>query len=154
MPGALFAVLAFHRLCLDSSAPALPQSLRGTMPEAGMGAVGDTRPHWYSALMIAASLLFSTTYGTAKVIAERSANMAAKWFLAWMILVTLGAFFYAPASLGLGQISRIIFFHIPTAWVTVLGFLMCAIYSLASEEKATCDDMAASVSAELGFLSA
>ncbi|MGI6518736.1 MAG: cytochrome c biogenesis protein [Bacillota bacterium] len=80
--------------------------------------------------------------------------MAAKWFLGvWMILVILGAFFYAPASLGLGQISRIIFFHIPTAWVTVLAFLMCAIYSLRYlKKRQPGDDMAASVSAELGFL--
>lgn len=48
----------------------------------------------------------------------------------WMVLVIFGAFFYAPLAEGLGELTRILYFHVPTAWVTVLAFLMSAIYSV------------------------
>ncbi len=71
----------------------------------------------------------------------------------WMGAVCLAAFVWAPADATLGEISRIIFFHIPTAWVSVLGFLMCMVYGARylrkRDEKA---DAAAAVWAEIGLL--
>lgn len=58
--GALFAVLAFPLSLpgLSSAIGATAEALRGSMPEAGIGAAGDIRVLIaYSALMIAASLL-------------------------------------------------------------------------------------------------
>ncbi|MCR4427172.1 MAG: cytochrome c biogenesis protein, partial [Firmicutes bacterium] len=80
--------------------------------------------------------------------------MFAKWFLGiWMTVVVLAAFTWAPASADLGQISRIIFFHIPTAWVSVLAFLACMIYSIRYLQRRDIeDDRAAAFSAELGLL--
>ena len=55
-------------------------------------------------------------------------SAVAKWALGiWMVLVITGAFFYAPAAAVLGEMSRIIYFHIPSAWVSVLAFLMCTV---------------------------
>ncbi|HNZ08542.1 MAG TPA: cytochrome c biogenesis protein [Bacillota bacterium] len=71
----------------------------------------------------------------------------------WMGAVCLAAFVWAPADATLGEISRIIFFHIPTAWVSVLGFLACMVYGVrylrSRDEK---DDAAAAVWAEIGLL--
>jgi heme exporter protein C len=47
----------------------------------------------------------------------------------WLILVIIGAFFYAPLAKGLGEYTRVMYFHVPTAWITVLAFLTGAIYS-------------------------
>jgi heme exporter protein C len=54
------------------------------------------------------------------------------WLLwLWMCLVIIGAFFYAPMAQGFakGQSSRILFFHVPTAWVALLAFLAAAVWS-------------------------
>ncbi len=49
----------------------------------------------------------------------------------WMAGVILLAFLLDVATLGtLGQAARIIFFHIPTAWVTVVAFLVSSAYSI------------------------
>jgi len=48
----------------------------------------------------------------------------------WMTAVILGAFLYAPPAKGLGETARIIFFHVPTAWLATLAFLISAIGSL------------------------
>ena len=64
-----------------------------------------------------------------------------------------GAFFYAPAAAVLGEMSRIIYFHIPSAWVSVLAFLMCTVYSVAYlRRRREMFDAAASFAAELGLL--
>ena len=77
-----------------------------------------------------------------------------KWLLGvWMTVVIIAAFFYAPAARDLGQMSRIIYFHIPAAWVTVLAFAVCTAYSVRYlRNRRTEDDAAASFSAELGLL--
>ncbi len=48
----------------------------------------------------------------------------------WMVLVLLGAFFYAPLAKGLGEYTRVMYFHVPMAWITTLTFLIGAIYSI------------------------
>jgi heme exporter protein C len=48
----------------------------------------------------------------------------------WIVLVILGAFLYAPTAKGLGEFTRVLFFHVPMAWITVLAFLLSAVYSI------------------------
>ncbi len=38
-------------------------------------------------------------------------------------MVIVAAFLYVPPAMGLGELSRIIFFHVPLAWVGVLAYL-------------------------------
>lgn len=45
----------------------------------------------------------------------------------WMTLVITAAFLYVPPALGLGELSRIIFFHVPLAWVGVLAYLVAMV---------------------------
>jgi heme exporter protein C len=40
------------------------------------------------------------------------------------------AFLYAPSAEILGHTSRIIYFHVPCAWISVLAFITSGIYSL------------------------
>jgi heme exporter protein C len=56
----------------------------------------------------------------------------AAWLLwLWMALVIAGAFLYAPMAKGFaeGQSSRILFFHVPMAWVSLVAFFTAAVYS-------------------------
>jgi heme exporter protein C len=80
--------------------------------------------------------------------------MALKYLLGiWMAAVSLAAFVWAPADATLGEISRIIFFHIPTAWVSVLGFLCSMVYGVRYLlRRNIIDDFAAAVWAEIGLL--
>ena len=49
-------------------------------------------------------------------------------FIAVLTLVVLAlVFFVVPPAEGLGNYVRIIFVHIPCAWVSVLAFLVAAI---------------------------
>lgn len=71
----------------------------------------------------------------------------------WMAAVSLAAFVWAPADATLGEISRIIFFHIPTAWVSVLAFMasmVCGVRYLRRRDMA--DDRAAEIWAQIGLL--
>ncbi|RPH53677.1 cytochrome C biogenesis protein [bacterium] len=54
------------------------------------------------------------------------------WLLwLWISLVTVGAFYYAPLAEGfIGQSSRILFFHVPMAWVSFVAFIAAGIWSL------------------------
>jgi len=72
----------------------------------------------------------------------------------WMALILVAAFFYADAATGFpGQTSRILFFHVPQAWVATLSFLLSmigsSVYLYRRNVKA--DSLALSA-AELGFL--
>ena len=78
-----------------------------------------------------------------------------KWLLfVWMCLVIWAAFFYAQAAAGfIGQSSRIVFFHVPTAWVMTLAFLAsCVASAMYLKRRNPIDDIRASVSASLGLL--
>ena len=71
----------------------------------------------------------------------------------WMAAVSLAAFVWAPADATLGEISRIIFFHIPTAWVSVVGFLACMIHGARYlTNRDLKEDAAAAIWAEIGLL--
>jgi heme exporter protein C len=53
------------------------------------------------------------------------------WLLwLWMSLVIAGAFLYAPLAEGfIGESSRILFFHVPMAWASFIGFIAAAVWS-------------------------
>jgi heme exporter protein C len=47
---------------------------------------------------------------------------------AFMFVVAVGlVFFYAPMEKTMGQVQRVFYFHVATAWVGMLGFLVAAI---------------------------
>lgn len=66
------------------------------------------------------------------------------------------AFLYAPPARGLGEASRILYFHVPLAWVSVLAFAVSGLFSvmfLAGKGAGFRDlPLRARHSAELGFL--
>lgn len=58
-----------------------------------------------------------------------------------------------PLIPGLEQKARIIFFHVPTAWVTVLAFLMSTIYGIKYlKSKDLKDDIKSYAAAQLGII--
>jgi heme exporter protein C len=71
-----------------------------------------------------------------------------------MCAVIWAAFFYAAPAAGFqGQSSRIIFFHVPTAWVAVLAFLVSCVTSVRYlMKRQPQDDARAAASAALGLL--
>src|SRR6476661_2768273 len=81
---------------------------------------------------------------------------ALAWLLwLWMAAVIAGAFLYAPLAKGfIGQSSRILFFHVPMAWVSFVAFIAAGIWSarflfLGRRPE---HDRAAAAAVELGLL--
>lgn len=74
--------------------------------------------------------------------------------LAWLSVVIVAAFFYVqPAQGFIGESSRIVFFHVPMAWISVLAFLVSCITSVMYlKRRDPKDDIRAAVSAGLGLL--
>jgi len=72
----------------------------------------------------------------------------------WMVAVILAAFLLEARTLGsLGQGARVIFFHVPTAWVAVLAFVLssaCSIRYLLRRRRV--DDRRAVNAAGLGIV--
>lgn len=78
-----------------------------------------------------------------------------KWvLLLWLSLVIWAAFMYVPpADKFIGESSRIVFFHVPTAWVAVLAFLVSCVASvLYLWRRDPKNDIRAAVAAGLGLL--
>jgi heme exporter protein C len=72
----------------------------------------------------------------------------------WMAFILVAAFFFTEAAVGFpGQTSRILFFHVPQAWVATVSFLLSMIGSAwyLSRRRDKADHLALSA-AELGFL--
>ena len=71
-----------------------------------------------------------------------------------MAVIIWGAFLWArPAENFVGESSRIVFFHVPTAWVSTLAFLIAAVYSgLYLKRRRIEDDEAAAAAARIGLL--
>ncbi|MDL1968174.1 MAG: cytochrome c biogenesis protein [Deltaproteobacteria bacterium] len=72
----------------------------------------------------------------------------------WMSLIITAVFLYVEPATGFpGEVSRILFFHVPMAWVATLAFLLSMIASCVYliTRKVNADFLAQS-SAELGFL--
>lgn len=74
--------------------------------------------------------------------------------LPYMAAVIAGAFLWVePAKGFLGESSRIVFFHVPAAWVAALAFLIAAAYSLAYLiRRNPRSDRVAEASVRLGLL--
>jgi len=73
----------------------------------------------------------------------------------WMSLVIAGAFLYAPPAQGFRspEAARIVFFHVPTAMVAVIAFVVSVIYAVKFlAGRAAMDDAKSATSAGLGFL--
>jgi heme exporter protein C len=68
-------------------------------------------------------------------------------------MVVVAIFLMPSPQEELGEVSRIFFFHVPVAWVTVLAFLFAMINSiLYLSKKDPIYDIQAAVSSQLGFL--
>ena len=72
----------------------------------------------------------------------------------WMAVIIIAAFLYAEAAHGFpGETSRILFFHVPQAWIATLAFLISMIASVLYLAKRNVKaDYIAQSAAELGFL--
>jgi len=84
-----------------------------------------------------------------------SVTMIYKILLAiWMAVIIVASFLFTEAATGFpGETSRILFFHVPQAWVATLSFLISMIGSAVylAKRKVKADYVALSA-AELGFL--
>lgn len=70
-----------------------------------------------------------------------------------MTLVIIGAFLIAPPANILGELSRIVFFHVPCAWVAVLAFLWAMAQSiLYLRTRNDINDIAAEAAAKIGIV--
>src|SRR4051794_41905483 len=77
------------------------------------------------------------------------------WLLwLWLSAVIVGAFLYAPLAKGfIGQSSRILFFHVPMAWVSFVAFIAAGVWSLLFLWKRDPrHDRAAAVAGEVGLV--
>ena len=77
------------------------------------------------------------------------------WLLwLWLSAVIVGAFLYAPLARGfIGQSSRILFFHVPMAWVSFVAFIAAGVWSLLFLWRRDFrHDRAAAAAVELGLL--
>ena len=71
----------------------------------------------------------------------------------YMSLVIVAAFTYAEAEATLGDAGRVIFFHIPSAWIAVLAFFVSMVGSIQYLRKGRiADDHGAVAAAELGLV--
>jgi len=72
----------------------------------------------------------------------------------WLVLATVGAFYYAPLAEGfVGGSSRILFFHVPMAWVSFVAFLAAGVWSLLYLwRRNPAHDRASQAAVELGLL--
>jgi heme exporter protein C len=78
-----------------------------------------------------------------------------KWLLCvWFVVTIWAAFFYAPRAIGFkGESARIVFFHVPQAWVAVLAFCVNLVASIRYLRKRDpIDDARAAASARLGLV--
>jgi heme exporter protein C len=71
----------------------------------------------------------------------------------YMAFIIIGAFLYAPTAKGLGETTRILFFHVPCAWIATLAFLVSAAYSLRYlRSQNMLMDLKASSAAQIGLV--
>jgi heme exporter protein C len=73
--------------------------------------------------------------------------------VAFPIVPVPHAWYEFPLIPGLNENAKIIFFHVPTAWLSVVAFLMSTIYSIRYLRKKDLDDDAKSyAAAQLGII--
>ena len=86
---------------------------------------------------------------------ERTWQKGLKWLLGlWLAAVTAAALLWAPPAAGFqGHSFRIVFFHVPQAWVAVLAFCVNLVASLRYLRwRKPLDDDRATAAARLGLL--
>ncbi len=71
----------------------------------------------------------------------------------WMLLVVAATFLWVPPHEGLGTTGRIIMMHVPTAWVSMVAFVVSGLFSglFLWRRRPAYDDRALAAT-ELGFL--
>lgn len=78
------------------------------------------------------------------------------WQFALLVLLSLviiSAFLWAPLAKGLGEYTRILYFHVPTAWVTVIAFFLGAVFSIMYLKKRDIKyDLIAEGASQLGLV--
>lgn len=64
---------------------------------------------------------------------QSSTQPQSRAFIAWMLLACIGmfvahylAFIYAPMEVTMRAAQRIFYFHLPSAWLCYIGFILCA----------------------------
>jgi heme exporter protein C len=73
--------------------------------------------------------------------------------IAFPIVEKPSAWYEFPIIVGLEENAKIIFFHVPTAWLTVIAFFMTAFYGVKFLRKRNLDDDAKSyAAAQLGMV--
>lgn len=95
------------------------------------------------------------THTTAPRLAAWKTALA--WLLwLWIALVIVGAYAYAPPAKGFQNAlsSRILFFHVPAAWVSFVAFLAAGWWSFVylARGRRRRHDLAAAVAVELGLV--
>ncbi len=72
---------------------------------------------------------------------------------AWMLVVIVGAFLWAPLAQRLYESTRIMYFHVPVSMITVVMFVASAWFSIQYLRRRDLrDDARASIWAELGLV--
>ncbi len=73
--------------------------------------------------------------------------------IALMIVATALVFFYAPTERVMGQVQRIFYFHVPSAWVSMLAFFVTFVAGIVYLRRGRrWWDMVGSASVEVGLV--
>lgn len=72
----------------------------------------------------------------------------------WITVVIVGAFLYAPSAQGfIGESSRILFFHVPMAWVAFIAFMHAGVASIRYlSSRGAQHDRSAASAVEIGLI--
>ena len=70
------------------------------------------------------------------------------------VAIIAAVFFVVPPAEGLGFLVRIIYFHVPTAWLAVIAFFTNAFFAAKYlKRRNLSDDLMSSYAAKIGFIS-
>jgi len=84
---------------------------------------------------------------------KASANVHLGVTLIWNLLASYMIFFYAPNDVNQGQVYRIIYIQVPSAWTAMLAYFLVFLGSLRYLwTRSPADDEFAHASAEVGFI--
>ncbi len=84
---------------------------------------------------------------------DRIGTVCAWIVLPLMAVALFGAFLYAPTEAVMGDVQRIFYFHVPSAWVAFLSFFVTCVFSIAYlRTKQRRHDAIAVSSAEIGIV--
>ena len=71
----------------------------------------------------------------------------------WFVFIIFSAFLWTSPAEGLGEYTRILYFHVPVAWVTVMAFLISAVSSIIYLKKQQLYfDILTEASNQIGFI--